>query len=135
MTIGGTLGSLAIASATPIFWCWHAFVDHTYYDWQFCQVVVPKWTGVRLGMTKWRLKFAGLKVGSVMTSPFLFVHPEVFSLIREEPIDPGIAKPEMTLMVTVGGHEHGGHGLDASHEATTTFIATAPSKIPGIALL
>ena len=116
ITIGGTMGSLAIASASPIFWCWHAFVDHIYYDWQFCQVVVP-----RLGMAKWRLKLAGLKVGSVMTLPFLFVRPEGFSLIREEPIDPRIAQTEMTPMVTSDGHEHGGHGHDASHEASTTW--------------
>ncbi|MBA2659482.1 MAG: tyrosinase family protein [Nitrosospira sp.] len=34
VTIGGTMGSLAIASAAPIFWCWHAFVDEIYWDYQ-----------------------------------------------------------------------------------------------------
>ena len=34
--IGGTMGSLAIASAAPIFWCWHAFVDEIYWDYQQC---------------------------------------------------------------------------------------------------
>lgn len=34
VTIGGTMSQLAIASAAPIFWCWHAFVDEIYRDYQ-----------------------------------------------------------------------------------------------------
>ena len=34
ITVGGTMGQLAIASAAPIFWCWHAFVDEIYWDYQ-----------------------------------------------------------------------------------------------------
>ena len=33
-TIGGTMSQLAIASAAPIFWCWHGFVDEIYWDYQ-----------------------------------------------------------------------------------------------------
>lgn len=34
ITVGGTMGSFSIASAAPIFWCWHAFVDEIYWDYQ-----------------------------------------------------------------------------------------------------
>ena len=33
-TVGGTMSQLSIASAAPIFWCWHAFVDEIYWDFQ-----------------------------------------------------------------------------------------------------
>jgi hypothetical protein len=33
-TVGGTFGNFPIASAAPIFWCWHAFVDEIYWDFQ-----------------------------------------------------------------------------------------------------
>lgn len=32
--IGGTMGDFNTASAAPIFWCWHAFVDEIYWDYQ-----------------------------------------------------------------------------------------------------
>ena len=38
--IGGTMGQFSIASAAPIFWCWHAFVDEIYWDFQN-QCAVP----------------------------------------------------------------------------------------------
>ncbi len=34
--IGGTMGDARIASAAPIFWCWHAFIDDVYATWQAC---------------------------------------------------------------------------------------------------
>lgn len=33
-TVGGTLGNFQIASAAPIFWCFHAFISDVYHDWQ-----------------------------------------------------------------------------------------------------
>lgn len=34
--IGGTMGVATIASAAPIFWCWHAFLDDVYAEWLVC---------------------------------------------------------------------------------------------------
>jgi Protein of unknown function (DUF3892)/Common central domain of tyrosinase len=34
--IGGTMDEFRIASAAPIFWCWHAFVDDVAFDWETC---------------------------------------------------------------------------------------------------
>ena len=33
--IGGIMGTFD-SPAAPIFWCWHAYVDDIYYDWQHC---------------------------------------------------------------------------------------------------
>jgi Common central domain of tyrosinase len=48
--VGGTMGQFSIASAAPIFWCFHAFVDEIYYDWQHCLPMLPidthKWAAV-----------------------------------------------------------------------------------------
>jgi hypothetical protein len=33
-TVGGTLGEFRIASAAPIFWCFHMFVSEVYHEWQ-----------------------------------------------------------------------------------------------------
>ncbi|MGQ8901389.1 tyrosinase family protein, partial [Bacillus sp. TSA_111.2] len=33
-TVGGSMADFPNASAAPIFWCWHAFVDHVYWNWQ-----------------------------------------------------------------------------------------------------
>ena len=35
--IGGTMASPIFAPAAPIFWCWHAFIDDIYHDWQQCK--------------------------------------------------------------------------------------------------
>ena len=40
VTIGGTMGSIQIAPAAPIFFCWHAFVDEIYDDYFRC-----RWSG------------------------------------------------------------------------------------------
>lgn len=34
VTVGGTMRLFPIASAAPIFWCWHAFMDEIYWDYQ-----------------------------------------------------------------------------------------------------
>jgi hypothetical protein len=44
VTIGGTMGNATIASAAPIFWCWHAYLDHVYWDWQRCVPQPPEET-------------------------------------------------------------------------------------------
>jgi hypothetical protein len=42
IAIGGTMADFSNASAAPIFWCWHAFVDHIYWNWQNgCQNLLP----------------------------------------------------------------------------------------------
>jgi hypothetical protein len=33
-TIGGTMADITISPAAPIFWCWHAYVDEIYWDFQ-----------------------------------------------------------------------------------------------------
>ena len=50
--VGGTFTVFSEASAVPLFWCWHAFVDHIYYDYQHCPghgwsdiKAVPGWFG------------------------------------------------------------------------------------------
>lgn len=32
--VGGTMADRSIAPAAPIFWCYHAFLDEIYFDWQ-----------------------------------------------------------------------------------------------------
>jgi tyrosinase-like protein len=34
--VGGTMFEFAVASAAPIFWCWHASVDDVAFDWETC---------------------------------------------------------------------------------------------------
>jgi hypothetical protein len=36
VTIGGAMGNLMDAPAAPIFWCWHAYLDDIYFDWESC---------------------------------------------------------------------------------------------------
>jgi len=33
MSVGGTMADGRIAPAAPIFWCYHAFLDEIYFDW------------------------------------------------------------------------------------------------------
>jgi hypothetical protein len=42
LRIGGTMALFEVASAAPIFWCWHAFLDDVYWDWQSCFRVPPE---------------------------------------------------------------------------------------------
>jgi hypothetical protein len=36
VTVGGAMGNLMNAPAAPIFWCWHAYLDDIYFDWESC---------------------------------------------------------------------------------------------------
>lgn len=36
-TIGGTMRNAMISPYAPIFWCYHAFLDDVYSEWQTCQ--------------------------------------------------------------------------------------------------
>jgi Common central domain of tyrosinase len=38
--VGGTMADFETAPAAPIFWCWHAFVDEIYYDWERCPLLI-----------------------------------------------------------------------------------------------
>jgi len=71
--IGGSMGSFTHAPAAPIFWCWHAFIDDVYYNWQNCNVTVPKCTGYSLGIAKIILKNNGLKVGRINRWPWWII--------------------------------------------------------------
>jgi hypothetical protein len=68
-TIGGTMCMLPVASAAPIFWCWHAFVDHIYWDWQRCTVPCPDLSGCTVEIAKRKLKAAGLALGAKTCLP------------------------------------------------------------------
>lgn len=37
--VGGAMGDFGQAPAAPIFWCWRAFLDDMYFDWEACQTV------------------------------------------------------------------------------------------------
>jgi hypothetical protein len=41
IAVGGTMRMFDVASAAPIFWCWHAFLDDVYWDWQSCMGAPP----------------------------------------------------------------------------------------------
>ncbi len=84
VTIGGTMGFLSIASAAPIFWCWHAFVDHVYWNWQSCQVVTPSVCGYSLPLAKHYLHHAGLKVGHVTHLQKCILQPEYQNAKRKK---------------------------------------------------
>lgn len=75
IAIGGTMSSIMIASAAPIFWCWHAFVDHIYWNWQMCQLTCPDLVGCPLEIAKLKIKHAGLKLGCVTRLPRYCVPP------------------------------------------------------------
>lgn len=66
---------IMLASAAPIFWCWHAFVDHVYWDWQRCTVVCPDTVGHTLAFARRQLRLAVVVLGTV-TRLSRFVVPE-----------------------------------------------------------
>jgi len=78
--IGGTMCNIMIASAAPIFWCWHAFVDHIYWDWQQCSVTCPNTVGDTLGWATQKLRVAGLKLGGVARIPHFILERPPFRL-------------------------------------------------------
>lgn len=104
--IGGTMCSLPIASAAPIFWCWHAFVDHIYWDWQRCTVPCPDLTGCYLEIAKKKIRAAGLKVGSITCVPGCTV---------AETCLPSYISDDASRYAHSAGHTHGGHGDDGGH--------------------
>ncbi len=122
-TIGGTMCNIMTASAAPIFWCWHAFVDHIYWDWQRCTTICPDLVGSTLGWARHQLRLAGLTVGSVTRVPKLLVPPERIPFPIPIPLpDPPpfvraatVRQPVLEhAMATAGagheGHDHGGNG-------------------------
>lgn len=36
VAVGGTMRDALVASAAPIFWLWHAFIDDVFLDWELC---------------------------------------------------------------------------------------------------
>jgi hypothetical protein len=103
--IGGTMCLLPVASAAPIFWCWHAFVDHIYWDWQRCTVPCPELAGCTLEVAKRKLKAAGLTLGGRTCLPECAMPPGYRPPVSVDP-DPSryFHRPD-------GGpaHDHAGH--------------------------
>ena len=59
--VGGVFAQFPVASAVPLFWCWHAFVDEIYFDWQRCSLPLQKFilqTGTALHETDDTFDFA-----------------------------------------------------------------------------
>jgi hypothetical protein len=101
--IGGTMCMLPVASAAPIFWCWHAFIDHIYWDWQRCTVPCPDVAGCTLEIAKRKIKAAGLRVRSTTCLPECALpsgyHPPAYR-------DPD---PTRYFHPDANGHGHAGH--------------------------
>ncbi len=140
VSIGGTMGSLAIASAAPIFWCWHAFVDHIYWNWQLCQVECPDLVGCTLPYAKLKLRQNGLCSGSVSYVPKYVVPPERVPQPQMPPahthaqtipapprqqeqyalagVAAGLGHGSLPIPPAIPGHEHGSgheHGGGREH--------------------
>ena len=126
--IGGSMCMIAIASAAPIFWCWHAFVDHIYWDWQRCTVICPDLVGSPLTWARHQLRLAGLTVGTVTRLPRVVFPGELppFRMPIPLPDPPPFVHslPERQLLpqgAVVGasaGHVHG--------SATPIFVEGGP---------
>ena len=59
--VGGMFTEFNFASAVPLFWCWHAFVDEIYFDWQRCSLPLQRFilqTGTALHVTDDTFDFA-----------------------------------------------------------------------------
>jgi hypothetical protein len=107
--IGGTMCSLPVASAAPIFWCWHSFVDHIYWDWQRCTVPCPDVIGCSLEIGKRKVRATGLKVGPITSVPGCTV--------TERYEDPSrYAQPP--------NHAHGGEGGNGGHPHGAEHMAS-----------
>lgn len=99
------MADIMISPAAPIFWCWHAFLDHVYYDWQFCQVTVPQCKGTRLGMARLRIRLSGLKVGNITRIPSLMIRPELISSLQQEKLDPLLLEHQIPTRSNISDHE------------------------------
>lgn len=121
IAIGGTMSSIMIASAAPIFWCWHAFVDHIYWNWQLCQLTCPDLVGCPLEIAKLRIKQAGLKLGSVTRLPRFCVPPAHVPMSYAPRLDMYLPQGHESPQTPLPHHEHAVPGLQAvrSHGETT----------------
>ena len=113
-TVGGTMCMITIASAAPIFWCWHAFVDHIYWDWQKCTVICPDVVGYTLPFVRNKLRVAGLRVGSITRLPKFAIPIEKlpFPFPRPEP-DPEPFVRGLQFAHDEGVHAHASHTRSA----------------------
>jgi Common central domain of tyrosinase len=108
--IGGTMCMLPVASAAPIFWCWHAFVDHIYWDWQRCTVPCPDVAGCTLEIAKKKIKAAGLRLRSTICLPECTLPPGYRP--------PAYRDPDPTRYFHPGANGDGGHDpLGGGHHA------------------
>jgi Common central domain of tyrosinase len=108
--IGGTMCMLPVASAAPIFWCWHAFVDHIYWDWQRCTVPCPDVAGCTLEIAKKKIKAAGLSLRSTICLPECTLPPGYRP--------PAYRDPDPTRYFHAGANGHAGHDpLGGGHHA------------------
>jgi len=136
--IGGTMCSLPVASAAPIFWCWHAFVDHIYWDWQRCAVTVPPVVGYPLPYARHKLNCAGLKCGAMCWLPQSICPPErvpkpapypCLSLPEPEPphVPHSPAPTGKCRQEDESGHSHGdgGHDHNAPGMPSQSFLRPA----------
>ncbi|HEU5319328.1 MAG TPA: tyrosinase family protein [Methylomirabilota bacterium] len=105
--IGGTMCMLPVASAAPIFWCWHAFVDHIYWDWQRCTVPCPDVAGCTLEVARRKLRAAGLALGAKTCLPECAL-PSGYR-------PPASRDPDPTRYFHGQPNGHGGHD-DSGHE-------------------
>jgi len=105
---------IPIASAAPIFWCWHSFVDHIYWDWQRCTVPCPDVIGSHLEIGKRKLKAAGLKVGCITSVPGYTV---------TEKCGPSYKDDDPSRFAHPAGHTHGGSEGNGGHTHEAEHLA------------
>jgi hypothetical protein len=123
--IGGAMCDLMTASAAPIFWCWHAFVDHIYWEWQRCNTVCPHLLGETLRSASLKMRLAGLKTGGVTRLPRLAVTTERLPFPLPIPIPP---PPSFPPPIRTGWGKARGEHPRHEHEETalgSAFITPA----------
>jgi hypothetical protein len=127
--IGGTMCSLSIASAAPIFWCWHAFVDHIYWDWQRCTVPCPDVTGSYVEIAKRKIRAAGLTVGSITSMPGCAANEKCPPCSTDDPSRYAHA-PGHTHDEAGDTHDHTpGHGHESERKPAHGGPPKRPEKI------
>ena len=134
--IGGSMCMIAIASAAPIFWCWHAFVDHIYWDWQRCTVICPDLVGSPLTWARHQLRLAGLTVGTVTRLPRVVFPGELPPFRMPIPLpDPppfvhSLPERHWTTVRIFSGSAFTASATVASKETSTT-MASGPGAASG----
>lgn len=133
--IGGTMCNIMQASAAPIFWCWHAFVDHVYWDWQHCAGTCPELVGSSLTLAKRKIKAAGFRLGAVTRLPKFLVQAERLPFGRPVPLpDPAPlfnrfeaenAAHDHVMTAAAGAHAHAGGGTAAATTGRPADLVTA----------